>query len=197
MNLKNLFFSVITLSLIACGPKVNTTKTTGKDLGTYKTFAYLPNSNFEDLDKGYGNNNIGKTVIETVNTNMQQLGYTLDRTKPDLLVLLSTSTDLDTNVTKEPVYATYPNYYGRSYGVSPYYQNYYYNGYSDYNRLIGYDTDVNTYKEGTLRLSLVDSETKNIVWKGTASNSIYKSENESKAIAKFVDDMFAKFPKNR
>jgi hypothetical protein len=32
----------------------------------------------------------------------------------------------------------------------PYYQNYYYNGYSVYNQLIGYDTDVNTYKEGTL-----------------------------------------------
>jgi hypothetical protein len=197
MNLRNLFFSVITLSLTACGPVVNTTKTTSNDLSIYKTFAYLPNSNFEDLDKGYGNNNIGTTVIESVNTNMQKLGYTLDRTNPDLLVLLSTSTDLDTNVTKEPVYATYPNYYGRSYGVSPYYQNYYYNGYSVYNQLIGYDTDVNTYKEGTLRLSLVDSETKNIVWKGTASNSIYKSQNESKAIAKFVDDMFAKYPKNR
>jgi hypothetical protein len=89
---------------------------------------------------------------------MQKLGYTLDRTNPDLLVLLSTSTDLDTNVTKEPVYATYPNYYGRSYGVSPYYQNYYWR-ISSYNR-VGYDTDVNTYKEGTLRLSLVDSETK-------------------------------------
>jgi hypothetical protein len=51
------------------------------------------------------------------------------------------------------------NYYGRSYGVSPYYQNYY-NGYSNYNQLIGYDRDLNTYKEGTLRLSLVDSKTK-------------------------------------
>jgi hypothetical protein len=98
---------------------------------------------------------------------------------------LSTSTDLDTNITKEPVYAT-PNYYGRSYGVSPYYQNYY-NGYSNYNQLIGYDRDVNTYKEGTLRLSLVDSRQKYCL-KGTASNSIYKSQNESKAIAKFVDD---------
>jgi hypothetical protein len=197
MELRNLFFSVIILSLTACGPKVSTTKTTSNDLSVYKTFAYLPNSNFEDLDKGYGNNNIGTTVIESVNANMQKLGYTLDRTNPDLLVLLSTSTDLDTNVTKEPVYATYPNNYGRSYGVSPYYQNYYYEGYSNYNRVIGYETDVNTYKEGTLRLSLVDSETKNIVWKGTASNSIYKSQNESKAIAKFVDDMFAKYPKNR
>jgi hypothetical protein len=43
---------------------------------------------------------IGTTVIESVNTNMQKLGYTLDRTNPDLLVLLSTSTDLDTNITK-------------------------------------------------------------------------------------------------
>jgi hypothetical protein len=40
----------------------------------------------------------------------------------------------------------------------------------------------------------VDSKTKNIVWKGTASNSIYK-KNESKAIAKFVDDMFANIRK--
>jgi hypothetical protein len=42
----------------------------------------------------------------------------------------------------------------------------------------------------------VDSKTKNIVWKGTASNSIYKSQNESKAIAKFVDDMFANIQKS-
>lgn len=197
MNLRNLFFLAITFSVFACGPRVNTTKTTNKDLSNYKTFAYLPNSNFDDLDKGYDNTDVGMAVIESVNTNMQQLGYNLDRNKPDLLVLLSTSTDTETNVTKEPVYATYPNYYGRTYGVSPYYQNYYYNGYSGYNRLIGYDTDVNTYEEGTLRLSLVDSKTKNVVWKGTASNSIYSSQNDSKAIAKFVDDMFANFPKIR
>jgi hypothetical protein len=44
MNLRNLFFSVIAVSL-ACGPAVNTTKTTSNDLSIYKTFAYLPNSN--------------------------------------------------------------------------------------------------------------------------------------------------------
>jgi hypothetical protein len=154
MNLRNLFFSVIAVSLVACGPAVNTTKTTSNDLSIYKTFAYL--IAILTIWIGYGNKNIG-TTVESVNTNMQKLGYTLDRTNPDLLVLLSTSTDLDTNITKEPVYATY-HYYGRSYGVSPYYQNYYYNGYSNYNQLIGYDRDLNTYKEGTLRLSLVDSK---------------------------------------
>jgi hypothetical protein len=59
------------VSLVACGPAVNTTKTTSNDLSIYKTFAYLPNSNFDDLDKGYGNKNIG-TTVESVNTNMQK-----------------------------------------------------------------------------------------------------------------------------
>jgi hypothetical protein len=49
--------------------------------------------------------------------------------------------------------------------------------------LIGYDTDVNTYKEGTLRLSLVDSETKYCVERH-GLQQYFKSQNESKAIAK-------------
>jgi hypothetical protein len=53
--------------------------------------------------------------------------------------------------------------------------------------LIGYDTDVNTYKEGTLRLSLVDSE-KNIVWKGRPPTVFFKMN------LLFVDDM--KYPKS-
>jgi hypothetical protein len=40
-------------------------------MSIYKTFAYLPNSNFEDLDKGYGNNNIGTAIVESVNTNIR------------------------------------------------------------------------------------------------------------------------------
>jgi hypothetical protein len=35
----------------------------------------------------------------------------------------------------------------------------------------------------------VDIRQKKYCLKGTASNSIYKSQNESKAIAKFVDDI--------
>jgi hypothetical protein len=65
MNLRNLFFSVIAVSLVACGPAVNTTKTTSNDLSIYKTFAYLPNSNFDDLI-GYGNKNIGTTVLKVL-----------------------------------------------------------------------------------------------------------------------------------
>jgi hypothetical protein len=71
MNLRNLFFSYH-LELTACGPAVNTTKTTGNDLSIYKTFAYLPNSNFEDLDKDTATIT-SEPLLLKVSTNMQQL----------------------------------------------------------------------------------------------------------------------------
>lgn len=184
---------VFASSILSCGPSVNATKMTDKDLSTYQTYAYLPNGNFESLERNFDGNKVGEEVINSVNRNMQQEGYTLDRDNPDLLVLVSTSTDRDVNVTQDPVYATYPNYYGSTYGVGSYYSNYYYNGYSSYNGITGYDTDVNVYQEGNLMVSVVDKDTKNVVWKASAGN-IISQDDTSEAIAKYVDDIFKEYP---
>jgi hypothetical protein len=66
MNLRNLFFSVIAVSLVACGPAVNTTKTTSNDLSIYKTFAYLPNSNFDDLDKDMATRTLEQLLLKVL-----------------------------------------------------------------------------------------------------------------------------------
>ncbi|TXD82442.1 DUF4136 domain-containing protein [Subsaximicrobium wynnwilliamsii] len=189
-----LIYSILAIVMISCGPKVNTAKLVDKDLSNYNSFAYLPNSNFDDLKKFETDPTVGTAIIESVNRNMKQKGYELDRNNPDLLVLLSTMTDKERTVDQEPVYATYPNNYGRSYGVSPYYQNQYYYNYSSYSRIIGYERDIDRYKEGTLLIRLVDSDSKEVVWRGSASDAIFK-QNETTAIAKFVDDMFDDFPK--
>ncbi len=164
-----------------------------KNLANYDTFAYLPNSNFDDFEKFENDNSVGLSVIENVNRNMKKQGYSIDRENPDLLVLLNTVVDTEKTVTEEPVYATYPRYYRSGYGVSPYYQNYYFNNYAGYNNIVGYDTDVDRYKEGTLILRLVDSQSKTVIWMGNASDLIFK-QNESASISKFVDDMFDEFP---
>ncbi len=187
---------VIAITLLACGPKVTTEKMGMTDLSNYQTFAYLPNSNFDDFEKFENDNSVGMSVIESVNQNMKNQGYNIDRDNPDLLVLLTTMTNVEKEVTQEPVYATYPRYYNRRYAVSPYYQNYYYNNYYDYNQFVGYETDVNRYKEGMLILRLVDTDTKKLVWEGKASDLIFQ-QNESRAISEFVDDMFEEFPKTK
>lgn len=185
--------SLLTLLFLACGPKVSTTKVSDKNLNNYASFAYLPNSNFDDYIEYETDNSVGMAVIENVNRNMQKEGYTMDRNNPDLLVLLTTTTDMEKTVTKEPIYATYPSYYGGAYGVSPYYQNNYYYNYAGYNNIVGYNRDVDRYKEGTLLLYLIDGNSKEVVWKGIASDLIFQ-QNESQAISKFVDDMFDKLP---
>lgn len=191
-----LIYSILAIVMISCGPKVNTSKLGDKDLSNYNSFAYLPNSNFDDLKKFETDDTVGTAIIESVNRNMKQKGFELDRDTPDLLVLISTMTDKERSVSQQPVYATYPNFYGRPYGVSPYYQNQYFYNYSGYNRIIGYDRDIDRYKEGTLLMSLVDSDSKEVIWRGSASDAIFR-QNETTAIAKFVDDMFEDFPKNK
>ncbi len=176
-----------------CGPKVSTSKTTNIDLSKYETFSYLPNGNFDDPSMGYDDSSVGEVVINEVNKSMKNLGYELDRNQPDLLVLIGTKTDTDVEREASPVYATYPNYYGTTYSVGTYYDPYYYRGYTTYNDIIGYDIDYNRYESGTLMLSLVDRKTKELVWRGTASNFV-GGQRDAQAISDFVDDLFAEYP---
>jgi hypothetical protein len=72
-------------------------------------------------------------------------------------------------------------YYGRSYGVSPYYQNYYYNGYSNLINWLVMIRMLILIRKALWRLSLVDSKTKNIVWKGTPP-TVFKSKMNLKLL---------------
>lgn len=187
-------FALITLTILSCGPTVNTTKTNAVDLSKFKTFAYLPNSNYDDnTNIGLKNKTVEREIIEATNSNMKKLGYTIDRNRPDLLVLISSSKDSADEHAK-PVYATYPDYYTSNYLVSPLYANYYYNGYTDFVGFVEYDVNLDAYNTASLIIRLVDAETKTVVWRGSAFDAKF-AEEESVAIAKFVDDIFAEFPK--
>lgn len=190
-NLKLYTLLFISTILWSCGPNVNTTKMTNADLGKYDTFAYLPNTNFDDKDIGYNDKSVGYAVIQSVNKNLEKVGYELDRQKPDLLVSIRTKMDIDKETVKDPVYATYP--YATARPVNPYYDPFYYTYYNDYTQIVGYENDTYKLKEGTLMIDLIDRETKKIVWRGVASDQIYQNNN-SQAISEYVDDIFKKLP---
>ncbi|PPK88908.1 uncharacterized protein DUF4136 [Neolewinella xylanilytica] len=184
---------VFALFVVSCGPQVTTAQPTNADLSKYRTFAYLPNADIEMQDSNLDQEQVNQRIIETVNTQMQQEGYQMDRDNPDLLVLISVKRNQEVETTTDPVYATYP--YG-TYGVntvSPYYNNYYYNDFYNYGSVVGYDTDTYNYTEGTLIISLVDRESRNTVWKGMTSEAIY-SGSTTEEIAQLVDDIFDEYP---
>lgn len=125
--MKSVKFSAIALFLLifmSCGPQVVTQKTTDKSLSIYDTFAFLPNAEIKASGEAFDDEELNSMIIETINSEMRQAGYRLDRQNPDLLVLADANIDLERQTTTEPVYATYP-YATRGLGVSPFYNPYY------------------------------------------------------------------------
>ena len=178
--------------LASCGPTVRTVKPGDQDLSKYRSFAYLPNSNMTMPGDQRKSDEVNGLIVSKVNEQMKQQGYKLDRTNPDLLVLLSVKTTEKTETTRDPVYASYP-YRTRTATVDPYYNDYYYTGFADYDRVVGYDVDTYNYTDGTLVVNLVDAKTKNSVWKGFSSDAIYNG-NTTVEIADMVDEIFEKYP---
>ena len=187
------FLLLAGLFITACSPRVTTAQPTDADLSKYRSFAYLPNADVSLPNAEMDQEQVNSQIVQTVNNQMERQGYTVDRDNPDLLVLISVKRDQETAVRTDPVYATYP--YG-TYGVntvSPYYNNYYYNDFYNYGGVVGYDTDTYNYTEGTLIISLVDRESRNTVWKGITSESIYQGST-TEEIVELVDDIFDEYP---
>jgi len=180
------------VGIYSCGPAVTTTKPTNDNLNKYSTFSYLPNSAIEMPDQAY-NDTINTLVIQQINDRMMDAGYKLDRSQPDLLVLVSTKVDQKTETQSEPVYARYGYYNRPGLRINPYYNNYYYRGYANVPTVVGYDTDTYNYKDGTLIIQLVDRESNETVWKGISSTSIYDS-SDTIALANLVDVIFEEYP---
>ena len=185
------------LFLAACSPRVSVYRPNPTDLTAFETFAFLPNADIATASGDLESDKVNQAVVAALNDEMRQNGYTLDRDNPDLLVLLSVKTDREVGTTTDPIYASDIAYYGgyaRRPGlrVSPYYDNYYYTDYADLDRIVGYDTDTYTYREGTLVVDVVDRAKREVVWKGVSQTPVTVSR--SNAVMLMVEAIFDEFP---
>jgi len=187
-----LLTSFLALILTACGTSVYTVNPTENDLSNYKTFAYLPNTNVEVEGKNYTDTAVSKKIIETVKMNMEEHGMKINRENPELLVLISTSADVDIDAGASNGFATYPYEEGNAV-VSPEYEPYYYYEYNTVTNVEGFNTTTYTHEEGALVIDLIDKETKKTVWKGVAVDRIYENPT-TEVIQDLVGDIFDEFP---
>lgn len=188
---------IIGLLLLSCGSSVDTVRPNNADLSKYETFAYLPNAEIDLPDMPDQVEPVNSFIIESINEQMKEAGYMLDRDNPDLLVLVSISTDLRTKRKEEPVYATFP--YGNTVAgapINPFYQPYYFRGWYNWyypGGVIGYTTDTYSYQEGTVVIDLIDRETKQSVWKGRTSESVI-NKTKTEAVEDAIRDIFKEYP---
>lgn len=183
---------IMALLLISCGPKVNSTKMTAKDLDAFSSFAFLPNQDTVKTS-AYDNAYVNEIVIDEISKNMQGLDYRLDRNQPDLLVYYHLMLDEEMAVGASPVYTNY-SYYSPGYFVGPYYRNYAYNNYFTIPRIAGTGIEQIPYKEGTIVIDLINRRTNEIVWRGKAED-IVTPNNLAEELRTYVNAIYDNFPK--
>jgi hypothetical protein len=190
--------SIPLLLFWSCGPKINSIVKTDNDLSAYETYAYLPNSSIQAIKNTNQSDDVGKNIVNAMNNNMQKAGYTMDRSDPDLLVVINTNYDKETdvNVNRELYYdnnyAYYP--YTSTLPVNNYYNDNYYRNYRNYNGIVDYNVTMDRYTDADMVISLVDKNSKNIVWTGSIDKFYVYQNNASAEVAKYVDEIFKDYP---
>lgn len=139
------------------------------DLKDYRTFAYLPNTSFDVADfDAKGDRQVEKSLVDALNQNMNVKGFTVDTENPDLLVLLSTSSSIDGEKAANPNLESTETLGADSQMGGP---NYASIGSNNYKRYVDNSTTTNRLlKTGSLLVEIFSTETKELVWSGSAEN---------------------------
>ena len=158
------------LIAVACGGpsvSVNYDYDTEYDFSNLKSYAYLPIKSIGTVSELKI-----RRFVDAINNHLQAQGYTLTTDNPDFLVALHSSTKEKTNIMD----------WGYGYGG-------WYGGYRD--------IDVSQYTEGTVFVDIVDPESRNLVWRGTATAEVDDSaspDKQSERFAELAARIFANFP---
>ncbi len=182
---------LLSFLLVSCGSSGPTIKDDMRKLQSYDSYAFLPNKD-TIISRDYDNSAIQETIIETINANMNEEGYVLDKLQPDVLIHVHTMFDEKVAVNANPVYTNYP-YYRPGFYVGPYYEDYIYDNYFTVQRIDGPRVNQVPYMERTIVIDFIDRRTNQILWRGTTDEEI-KTRRLEREVREYVDDIFTDFP---
>jgi len=182
-----LLFTVFSTVLVSCGSSAPTAKNDVKKLKSYDSYAYLPNKD-TIISRDYENDAINETIIETINANMQEEGFVLDKQQPDVLIYVHPMFDEKVAVNANPVYTNYP-YYRPGFYIGPYYKDFMYDNYFTIQRINGPRVDQVLYRERSIVIDFIDRRTNEILWRGSNEETIEKRRID-REIRGYIDDIF-------
>jgi hypothetical protein len=181
------------LILVGCASNVKSKKFTDEDLNNYKTFAYLPNTAFKAAEfNTESNGSVEESLIATMNNKMVEKGFSVNKNNPDLLVLLTTSNEIKSNLKNKNNYEQAPS--SSSNSSSP---NYATVSSTDYTRYFSNsDVEISNrpYKKGTLIVEVFSTTSKELLWLGIAED--FKAHiSDQTLMTRMINEIFEEFPK--
>ena len=168
----------LAVALAACSSvKVQTEYDKTTNFKGYKTYAWIPQEPGPEQAPAARDPRIREAVVRGIDDGLAAKGLTKAQPNqtPDLLVAVHGFAVNQIDVRT----------YGYAYGPSPY-------GYYPTLATPG-GVDVRQYRAGTLIIDLVDAATKQMVWRGTATDT-FDPGAEAKTISKAIDATLAEYP---
>lgn len=170
-----LFISIMAITVVGCSPQIRvfTDHDPEYDLSAYSTFDWGLKANVEEGKNPLLYNELNdKRIKLAVQEHLAAHGYRLTCDGPDLLLHYHIVLDDQSVVTTEPLGYRYGAYWTRM------------------------QTNVYSYREGTLILDLMDTKTNHLVWRGWAVTAIdhVNPEKVEPFIQTAVERIFKKFP---
>jgi hypothetical protein len=174
--------------LAGCGTTAHIEKDDDADFSRYKTFAWIDKDGEGLNDRNKRNDLTELKIREAVNIELEKTsGWKQVKNKPDVLLSYDVLVERTSKESSNPVYS-------RPYSrlvYNPYTRRYttiYYPS-----QFVGYERDERPVKEGTVTISMIDTQTDKTVWQGWTTDEVNSRNLTSREIQNSVKAIFRKF----
>lgn len=170
--------AIVLLTACSSSKVLNTEKADNVDFSTYKTFDFYQVEAKGDTISQKFSERVTK-LQDAIAIKMQELGYLLSKTNPDLLVNIGIVVKEEVQTRQTDFRTDAPRYIGqRRYSWK------------------SEEVETGRYREGTVTVHLIDAKQNKLVWKGAVEDIIPKKESRVDAtIRKGVNKLLAGYPR--
>lgn len=178
--------AVICIQLLnSCASVAHVEKDNTVNFSQYKTFDWV------DAQKDSTTQRISditeQNIRSAVNTELAKKGWRENKNNPDVLLTYDVSVETAVREQSNPVYTrSYTRYY-----YNPYTRRW--NSIYYPSQFAGYEHQRYQIREGTITISIVDTQTDKTVWQGWTTDALNSRNLTNREIQKFVKSIFRKF----
>ena len=173
--------------ITGCAGSAHIEKDQSADFSKYKTYAWAEKPASKEVKKELRNGLTETSIRNSVNQQLQKVGWKEVNKNPDVMVNYELLVERNEREQRDAVYSQpfTRSYYNRYTGrVNTFYYP---------SQFSGYDTYTTTVKEGTVTITMIDSNTDKAVWQGWTTSDINNRKMTGKEIDQSVKTIFKKF----
>jgi hypothetical protein len=175
------------LLFAACSGTAHIEKDKNTDFSKYRTYSWVEKTGDRGGKKSRRNDLTETNIRNAVNAELQKKGWVETRSKPDVILNYELVVEKNQKEQQDAVYSQpyTRSYYNRSTGRV---HTFYYPS-----QFVGYDSYSTTVKEGTVTITMIDSNTDKTVWQGWTTSELNSGNITGREIDKNVKTIFKKF----